>query len=186
MANRTYLIQSNSPEPAEYDPDKDILAGGSYMVPVFWYALFDRQSIFDKMVDLDDGTKVPYPYLLTTTTMARSRFAERIDLLRLFLPKSVGSSIDHFLKLLEGVDASHLHLETIELWMIGEPEEFRPHVERCLNAFDPLEGTFVADLLKTPDWVELMDQAGIDPTDLGDIDPSLLTGYSWVRPVPWD
>ena len=186
MANRTYLIQSNSPEPADYDPSKDILAGGSYMVPVFWYALFDPQSIIDKMVDMDDGTKVPYPCLLTTTTMARSRFAERSDLLRLFLPNSVGSSIDDFAKLLESVDAAYIHLETIELWMMDEPEKFRPHVEKCLNAFDPSKGAFVADLFKTADWIELIDQAGIDPAALSGTDPSLLTGYSWVRPVPWE
>src|SRR5436190_24295426 len=123
MANRTYLIQSNSPEPADYDPSKDILAGGSYMVPVFWYALFDHRSIFDKMVDLDDGTKIPYPFLVTTTTLARSRFAERTDLLRLFLSESMASSVRDFAKLLEGVEASHIHLETIELWMMDEPEK---------------------------------------------------------------
>ena len=186
MANRTYLIQSASAVPADYDPDRDILAASNYSIPVFWYALFDASSVVAKRAEMDDGSAVSYPFLVTTTTAAQARFAERRAFMQAFLT-SVASAFDGFAKLLDTVETSHIHLETVELWMMDEPERFQSHVEACLRAFElPKRGVAPAALSSTPEWRELFDQVQIDADDVaGSVEPYMLTGCGWVRPVPW-
>ena len=187
MANRTYLIQSASATPAAYDSDKDILAASNYSIPVFWYALFNASSVVAKPAEMEDGTAIPYPFLVTTTAAAKARFAERRALMQAFLAQSIASVVADFARLLDTVETSHIHLETVELWMMDEPERFQPHVEACLRAFDlPVGGVAANVLLSTPEWKELLDQVQIDTEDVaGTVKPYMLTGSSWVRPVPW-
>ena len=186
MANRTYLIQSASNAPSDYDPDKDILAASNYSIPVFWYTLFDSSAVVAKPAEID-GTAIAYPFLVTTTAAAKARFADRRAFMQAFLPQTVASVFDDFAKLLDTVETSHIHLETVELWMMDEPEKFQPHIEACLRAFElPRRGVASAALSSTPEWRELFDQAQIDADDIaGSIEPYMLTGSSWVRPVPW-
>ncbi|HWN94926.1 MAG TPA: hypothetical protein VNT99_07830 [Methylomirabilota bacterium] len=187
MANRTYLIQSASAAPADYDPDKDILAASNYSIPVFWYALFDGSSIVTKPAQMEDGTSVLYPFLVTSTAAAKTRFVERGPFLQALLPQTVASTFDDFARLLETVETAHIHLETVELWMMDEPEKFQPHVEACLRAFDlPKRGVAPSTLPSTPEWRELLSQVEIDAGDIaGSTEPYMLTGSSWVRPVTW-
>jgi hypothetical protein len=187
MANRTYLIQSVSAAPADYDPDKDILAASNYSIPVFWYALFDGSSIVAKPAEMEGATATPYPFLATTTAAAKARFADRRAFMQAFLPQRIDSAFDEFARLLDTVETSHIHLETVELWMMDEPEKFQPHVEACLRAFElPKRGVVSAALPGTPEWRELFDQVQIDASDIaGSIEPYMLTGCSWVRPVTW-
>jgi hypothetical protein len=186
MANRTYLIQSASAAPADYDPDKDILAASNYSIPVFWYALFDGASVIPKPAEMEDGTAIPYPFLVTTTAAARERFAKRRAFMQALLP-SVATVFDDFARLLDTVETSHIHLETVELWMMDEPEKFQPHIEACLRAFElPARGVASAVLPTTPEWRELFDQVQIDADDIaGSTEPYMLTGSGWVRPVTW-
>src|SRR5687768_7705932 len=155
MANRTYLIQSASAAPADYDPDKDILAASNYSIPVFWYALFDGSSVVAKPAEMEDGPAIPYPFLATTTSKATARFADRRAFMQAFLPQTVASVFDDFARLLDTVETSHIHLETVELWMMDDPEKFQPHVEACLRAFElPRHGVASAALPSTPEWRE--------------------------------
>jgi hypothetical protein len=187
MANRAYLIQSDSPAPADYDPDTDILAASKYSIPVFWYALFDESSVLAKPAEMEYGTSIPYPFLATTTAAAKSRFAGRRVFMQLLLPQSVAAVFEDFARLLDAVETSHIHLETLELWMMDEPEKFQPHVEACLRAFElPKHGVASSVLPATPEWRELFDQAQIDASNIaGTVKPYMLTGSSWARPVTW-
>ena len=187
MANRTYLIQSASAAPAGYDPDKDILAASNYSIPIFWYALFDGNSIVAKPAKMEDGTSVPYPFLVTATAAAKTRFADRRSFLQALLPQGIGSTFDDFARLLETVETPYIHLETVELWMMDEPEKFQPHVEACLRAFDlPRRGVARSTLPSTPEWRELLSQVEIDVSNIaGSTEPYMLTGNGWVRSVTW-
>ena len=187
MANRTYLIQSASGVPADYDSDKDILAASNYSIPIFWYALFDGSSVVAKPAKMDDGTAISYPFLVTTTASAKVRFADRRVFMQTLLPQAVASAFDDFARLLDTVETSHIHLETVELWMMDEPEKFQPHVEACLRAFElSAHGVAAGALLGTPEWKELFDQVQIDTDDVAStVKPHMLTGSSWVRPVTW-
>jgi hypothetical protein len=187
MANRTYLIQSASAAPSDYDPDKDILAASKYSIPVFWYALFESGSIVAKRAEMEDGRAIPYPFFATATSAAKARFAGRRTIMQAILPQTVAPVFDDFARLLDTVETSHIHLETVELWMMDEPEKFQPHIETCLRAFElPKRGVASTALLRTPEWQELFAQVLIDADDIvGSIEPYMLTGTSWVRPVTW-
>jgi hypothetical protein len=187
MANYTYLIQSASATPADYDPDKDILAASKYSIPVFWYALFDQSSLTTKPAEMEDGPAIPYPFLVTTTAAAKARFATRRIFMQAFMEPNMAAIFDGFAKLLDSVEHSHIHLETLELWMMDEPEVFQPHLETCLRAFElPERGVAPAVLPLKPEWRELFGQVQLDPDDIaGSTQSYMLTGLSWVRPVPW-
>ena len=192
MANRTYLIQSDAAAPGGYDfekdflPEKDILAASKYSIPVFWYALFDSSSVITKPAMTTDGSTVSYPYLVTTIAAAKARFAERRAYMQPLMPQTVASLFDDFARLLDTVETSHIHLETYELWMMDE-ENFPAHLEACLRAFElPGRGVAPTKLTSTPEWQDLFGQVYIDADDIaGSVEPHLLTGSSWVRPVTW-
>ena len=181
MANRPYLLEAETATPSQAAyPEHAILLASSNSIPIFWYALFDRSCIVSRNATMEDGTKQPYPFLVSSTADAKSRYVERYERIFGIIPQSFQPLSDSWQQFLSRVTASHIHLEPLELWMMDEPERFLPHLERCLAAMDSTD-------YPGPEWLELLDQVQIDPDDLdGTVRPHKLDGYSWGgRPVTW-
>lgn len=65
--------------------------------------------------------------------------------------------------MLETVETTHIHLETVELWMMDEPKKFQTHVEACLRAFDLAKrGVVPSTLPSTPEVTDLTIQTQIE------------------------
>ena len=180
MANRAFLIQSSSPTPVDCDPDRDILAASNYSIPVFWFALFDADSILKRPIQSEDGTSASYPYLVASVIDARKRFDAKRGRLFKVIPPSFQPLADDFIRLFDSIDGTHIHLDPMELWMMDEPDKYLPQLKNYLSAFD------IARPFSLVEWRELLRQAEIDIVDVaGSVESYKLTGSSSVRPVTW-
>ncbi len=204
MSNRVFLVQASSPIPDEEYDDNDVLAGASYMIPVFWYACFKPNDIAPKRVELEDGSTTEIPYIVTTREYAINNLKNRKILLLKYLPVRFEKEYNHFLKLLEDADKEYIHLHTIELWMMHDEGDFESDCEKCLRAFDeeassakkaPVVVRRKPRFLKRParkpvippSWTRLLKQADIDPGKISETAEDFkLTGYGWFRKVPWE
>jgi hypothetical protein len=186
MANRTFLLQSNTLAPAPRgEPPSSAMSAGSNCIPVYWLSLFTVDCIVRNEVTVLGGRVQHYPHLVTTADQARGRSLERRALLAHVTPSSRVGVLEKWLRFIQRLDRPFIHLDTAELWMM-DANSFEHHIRNCLRAFDwhLEEGGIEASEF----WVELLDVAQIDLTDLeGTATPSKLAGYSWGgRPLPWE
>jgi hypothetical protein len=185
MANRTFLIQSSTAAPFEYDESSpDVLAAANNCIPVYWYSLFDTSSLAENSVPMQDGSRMSYPCLVTSTSEAQGRCRGRKPLLEQLTPPSHTPVLDAWLRFVEAIEMPYLHVNTAEFCMMADG--CGDHLQTCLEAFEtPMaaEAAFSA----SPAWVEMLDVAQIDPDDLAaTVAGYKLAGYQWARPVPWD
>jgi hypothetical protein len=187
MANRAYLFQAPTPDVGvEYDPDQDILVGASYLLPVFWLALFDRSCLKRKDAEFDDGTKTTYPYLISSVSDGLARWDKRSPFLVSWLGPELGKVTDSWRRLIAGADKPYVHLETVELWMM-EPEPFEGQLQDALDSFEAKKPSLVGRVFGTSSQATL--QPALSLADIAGVPESSrmdkLYGYSWVRPVTW-
>ncbi len=194
MANRVFLAFANSDDPdVGYDAD-DIVAAANYMLPVLWCAAFSSNDIAwrdlprDAYDADDDGEDEPrvvaYPILYAELDAVKRRAGERrAPFFRVF-PRWLETVYDQWLVLLDGIDASHLLVDTLELWGMMKPDEFEALLIECVSAFKNDEPRY---------WSQLLHQASIEldvsNEDVSfDVDaiPYLLRGDGWLRPMPWE
>ena len=188
MANRIFLALAHSDDPNVSYGDDEIAAAASYMLPVLWCAAFSECDIVWRDIDQVEGDEdepraTAYPILLTSLDAAKHRSRERRELFFRVFPRWIETVYDGWLALLDGVDAPYLLVDTLELWGMGEPDEFEALLTECVSAFENDEPRY---------WASLLHQASIDldvsTEELSfDVDaiPYLLRGYEWHRPAPW-
>jgi hypothetical protein len=186
MANRTFLIQSDSQAPIPRNgAPTSALAAGSISIPVYWYSLFDESCVVANEVTLHDGRIEPYPYLVTPVSDARRRLSLRRSVLDRFIAESSKIVTEKWVQFVNSIDHPFLHLDAAELWMLIGPDHFRSHIRNCLQAYDQPLATGRPE--ENDLWWEMLDAAQIDVNGLGDtIAAHKLAGYSWgEQPVPW-
>jgi hypothetical protein len=61
MANRAFLVQADGPpSPTDAVQEEKILCAASYTIPVFWFMLFDANSIMELEAPTEDDGVIRY------------------------------------------------------------------------------------------------------------------------------
>jgi len=183
MANRTFLLSTDlSKRPAEGDRN-DILCAASYMIPVFWYMLFDQESVVNVTADAEDGGKVEYPYLSKAGPDAISLANSRWNVVRRAIGSEHDALFQTWLNYVTLKSQGYLQCETGELWMMfDDTPTFLRHVELCMSSY--------ADALpiaQSAAWQELLGQANAwDGAKVSPAGTFSFCGYAWDVKVPWE
>ena len=188
MANRTFLLATDEPYSglrADADVAPGILAAASYMIPVFWYALFDESCLAQRTAAGADGGTVVYPVFQSTRPDALERltaFQERSRSLFASVQPSLFSAYAAFLQSAPG---RWFAVEPVELWMMHEAATAEAGFRTCLRAVQQAPEATAPGISAGADWQALLDQAGIRLKAAKPIEPVSLCGYAWEKPVPW-
>jgi hypothetical protein len=183
MANRAYLVgndHSTTAGPSDgditYDPDSEILAAASGLIPVLWLSVFKEEDIMHHGYE-----DCRIPTLLATTDTARQRFQSRASALRAQFPHNV-DQLAAFDRLLEGITFRFIKVDAAEIWEL-DPDSFESRLTDSLRWFSSATDE---------DFRRLLDlaEAEYDETTrrcLGLRSPmqDVFHGYAWVRDVPW-
>jgi len=183
LANHTFLLTTNSrTKPPESAADVQILCAGSYMIPVFWYMLFERSSLIDATAEEEDGGTVEYPYLSRPSAEALAAARSRWPAVRQVIGREFKDLFQTWLGFVEENAAEYLQCETVELWMMdADTPGFVREVETCLRAF-----TELPSLKDSAAWKGLLAQAnacndkGVAPA--GNFS---FCGFAWELETPW-
>jgi hypothetical protein len=179
LTNRTFLIRTAAKSIAELDPltwkNADYLVAASYMIPVFWIALFDASNMVMREIRDENGTLFQYPVLLEDAHTAVERAARRANALFGVIPKSNRDLYRRFLNYISVTAPSRIYFEGLDLWTMGTPAAYLAMLDRCFAAFVPGASPQT--------WSALLAQAQI--SDLARIEPYKLAGSSWTRDLPW-
>lgn len=184
MANRTFLITTpGEDKPVEEVETTTILCAASYMIPVYWYMLFDAASVKYGAVTTEDGWRRMYPYLSGRTDQVVARARGRLDHVVQTIGASQTTLFETWANYIASTSQAHVHVETLELWaMFDDTPSLEKHLATCLAAFDstrPVE--------QSPEWQELLGQANAwDGKAVSPAGAFSLCGYSWDAKVPWE
>lgn len=152
------------------------------MIPVYWYSLFDSESIIEAVETAENET-FRYPYLSKPTDKALELSRSRIPSMRELFGSAFNVTYEVWFDFLAKNSQGYLQCETFELWaMFDDKNPFDSHLRKCLAAF--------ASKLTMPlneSWAELVGQANAYDGKRIEIAGSFsLCGYSWEQPVPWE
>ncbi len=191
MANRTYLSCTDAPPRYVELDGKKVSCAASYMVPVFWYMLFDESSLVPASTPCDgDDPDFEYDRLVTARQEGIRLARSRVDALKGLFGEAICEPFDTFVSFLESQPGETLVVETCELAMMDEiPTKYSAEARRCMAAFSqsPIveKGFFKKKTRVNPNWLALLGQANIESMSES---PAVenLCGYSWETPVPWE
>lgn len=192
MANRAFLFVSNSDvvNTEECDVKDDVLAVASYCIPLFWFSLFSINDIVYSDVGMDDGSTEKVPKLVVGTAMGRERATERKANFLKLIPRKYESIYEKWLKLLNEVNESYLHVDLAEIWIMeSDSNIFEANIRSALSAVESGNKQNLNVLLDK--FVGMKIQTGllfnkiIHPNSEDEI-ICMLCGYSWFRKVSWE
>lgn len=191
MANRAYLICTD--KPVKYDSlnGKDVCSAASYMVPLFWYMLFNETDVVSSSTPCDDEEPdFIYYSLITSKTEGIKLAKSRIDSLTGIFGESIIEQFNIWGSYLESLKGASVVVETCELAMMDDdPSKFKNELIQCIAAFSQpsriTKGFFKKKVQASPSWAVLLGQADI--SSMSEV-PEIykLCGYSWENPVPWE
>lgn len=184
MANRTFLISTDvASKPIDGQDRIEIQCAASYMIPAFWYMLFDRSSVITANADTEDGGKVDYPYLSRRATEAIAAAKARWPSFRQSLGTQYENLFETWMGFVEKKSTGFLQCETVEFWMMfDDTPSFESHLGQCLSAFDANP-----PLVQSAGWQELLNQANAwDGKTVAPAGDFSFCGYGWDNPVPWE
>ncbi len=183
MANRTFLLSTDSPAKPENGVRIEILCAASYMIPVFWYMLFDRSSVITVVADAEDGGKLEYPYFTRLGFEAVAAATSHWSNVRRAIGSKHDGLFEMWINYLTHKSQGYLQCETAELWMMfDDTPSFLHHVELCMTALSESRpaGESVA-------WQELLVQANAwDGKEVSPAGSFSFCGYEWEAKVPWE
>ena len=155
------------------------LLAANYQVPILWLALFDGSDLTYVDVPCTDseGRDVleKIPTLFASFEKTSATYAAR----QADLAKSLGTAnADVLLEweqfLSSGIQASHLQLDLVELWMMyDDPSDL------VLDVQDWLEGV---KFQSGPGWQSLCSQAHLDDPEVSRYG---LRGFPWNAEIVW-
>jgi len=182
MSNRTFLLSTNSAARAAEGVHDEILCAASYMIPVFWYMLFDHASVTYAAADTEDGGKVEYPYLSKAGPDAISLAQSRWSVVRQAIGPQHDTAFQTWLNFVAPKSRGYLQCETGELWMMfDDTPKFLRHVELCLSAFSE-----APPIVQSAAWQELLGQANAWDGGVSPAGRFSFCGYAWETQVPWE
>jgi len=188
MANRAMLLGVDNKE-FDYN-STDILAAGSYCIPLFWFTLYSPEDIVLKEIVMVDGTFEQCPTLIVDWSIAKSRVLERRKHIFAIIPKAYSEIYDTWIRFIDSIEATYLHIDMTEIWMMADDfNTFYENLKKALNVFIISDQEKISILLNEYVGITIKDKLftkkNIHPETEEDI-ISLLCGYSWSGEVPWE
>lgn len=183
MANRTFLLSTDVPGRPVEGNRCDVLCAASYMIPVFWYMLFDQASVIIVSAETDDNVKVEFPYLSKAGPAAIALARSRWEVVREVVGAEYDSLFETWLSYVAPKARGYLHCETGELWaMFDDTPSFLRHLYLCFGALARAQ-----PVAQSAPWQELLGQANAwDGTAVAPAGAFSFCGYSWDGEVPWE
>ena len=207
MANRAYLVGSSNAATAgpgkegiNYNPDTEILAGASSLIPVLWLSLFDESHIRQHVIE---DIRIPAP-VCEAATSRRLLQERRAKVLSTFA--QFESRWNVWEQLINEADFQFFKLDPAEVWDL-EPEDFEACLPSAIRWFSSGSADDFGKLLsiamipmvkprgflgrlagKTPSGYDLATKTLVNLKDALGRPDSIghhAHGYSWVRNVPW-
>jgi hypothetical protein len=142
MGNDTYLITTATPSKPScddrYDGHRvDLLLAAKTSVPLFWFMLFQKESLVPAEGFAESGAAMPYIALSNSTAAALALARSRWPRVRMVLGAGTDDLFERWAGFVERHAAPFIHCETWELsWLTTTPRAFRSHLGTCVAAFD--------------------------------------------------
>lgn len=159
MAHYVLLINCDSNDPSAPFTEKDeLVAEAKYMLPILWCSLYAQEDICTRIDHWSeqriDGTEeqhvASYPVLLTSLETAQRRAIERRAVFFAHVPARLDNMYNEWVRILDGLVAPFLRVNTGELWSLMKPEVFDEMLRQCVRAFEEN---------RLEDWRTLIEQA---------------------------
>lgn len=190
MANRAYLVSADKTGRYKELHANDVVCAGNYVVPVFWYMLFEESDAQEFRTPCDDGGDYIYRGYAKERNAAAELAASRVPRLRELFKTDLGSIFNTWHAFVKEQHGELIILEPCELtWMDKKPTKHANESVKCINAFaspvTELRGLFKKKRRIHRNWEMLLVQANIPNVDeQPEIDS--LCGFSWEKKVPWE
>lgn len=190
MANRSYLICTSSNYSYDSLNQDQVLCAASYMIPIFWYMLFEEKDLHLASVPCDAGEpNFEYSILSASKVKALSLAKSRLPKVIQLFGEKISEVFYVWLSHIEGISETTIVLETCELAMMSDLAAYKNEVEQHISAFyaNPIstQGFFKTKDTLNLNWKSMLEQAEISNTATMP-DVYKLCGYSWVKDVPWE
>ncbi len=179
MANRAYLVNHAESEPVTLEnPKGEWHLGANYQLPVLWLSLFTVDNLTDADVTVEDDegneSTAKVSCFMSSVKTAKETYHSRKQRIAQILPESCHQYIEEWEAYLDQkFSGPNIQIEMSELWMMFEPDEFRPFLQRLQEAFE-------SDLHE--DWEELLNQANVQDSDVAKYG---IRGYDWDCEMGW-
>ncbi|HEY2840032.1 MAG TPA: hypothetical protein VGJ26_12835 [Pirellulales bacterium] len=203
MGNRSYLCTSNVETlyPGRSDPEFDdklqVIAGGSYTVPLLWMALFRPANMRSQRFEID-GESVLAQGPVVEKSVGLKQLAQAIPVVnRLF---STEGQVDEYAALLRSAIADakgrYITIELDEIAALSDDDDgFYQKFTDALGSFE-IERPIDADRTRFLEITEIEPHARFPPprflitgetaTDDQIANHSRLLGAKWTMSLPWD
>jgi hypothetical protein len=139
MGNETFLISNTTPSKPAVDARdaSGLLLAAKNSIPLFWYMLFDHQSLVPAEGVEDSGEVIGYLALSSSTSAALALARLRWPHVRAVIGTGTDKLFAKWTEFVEGNAAAFIHCETWE-WscLFKTRRTFRSHLLGCIAAFD--------------------------------------------------
>lgn len=191
MSNRTFLIISDNVPDFNYFNEDSVACAASYMIPVFWYMLFNDNNITKTLALSEDEEEDDFEYdrLVAPKSEAILLAKQRQPIICNVFDIDPTPLFNQWLDYISSLPGKYILVETLELVIMDEsPDSFTDQALNCIKAFSE-EIAQETGNEKTrrhlgAKWTELLAQADIE--DLGNFEDHHLAGYSWIKEIPWE
>jgi hypothetical protein len=139
MGNETFLISTTTPSKPPFDAwdASKLLLAAKNSIPLFWYMLFDHQSLVPAEGLDDSGEVMGYLALSSSTSAALALARSRWPRVRGVLGTGTDDLFVRWTDFVGKHASDFIHCETWEWsWLFKTPRAFRSHLLVCIAAFD--------------------------------------------------
>ena len=172
MGNETFLLSTSSPSKPRAGTSESgrrgpLLLTAQNSIPLFWYMLFDRESIIPSEGAAESGAALKYHALSTPTEQGLSLARSRWPRVRLVLGTGTDPLFELWSAFLGEHASPYIHCETWEWsWLFPSTRAFRSHLRTCVEAFDHVPSVRKGRPRLNEWWRELLGQCeSVDGVD---------------------
>jgi hypothetical protein len=163
MGNDTFLISTATPSKPPFgawDAGKPLLRAKN-SIPLFWYMLFDQQSLVPAEGWNDTGAVMGYQALSNSSSAALAMARSRWPRVRGVLGTGTDDLFVRWTDFMAKHSSDFVHCETWEWsWLFKTPRAFRSHLLVCIAAFDHVPRSRRGQPALNRWWRELLGQCG--------------------------
>jgi hypothetical protein len=192
MIKRSLLIGSESKEvtSGEFSSNYFIIASGDFVIPLFWFTLFDEKDFFYYKYISKNGNELKLPRLAINFETGFERLCKRQKLFAKLIPPKLFYLYDKWAFLIQDLDTSYIHIDVSGLVEnINELKEIDLYIRQILKIIDDVTGSEAKNIIKDFIGIEIkktiLSRKITFPEDINDI-TALLCGSSWLNDKPWE
>ena len=170
MANRAYLLSDDKVTRYIDLQGNKVLCAANYMVPIFWYALFEETDMIEMSTPTDKGGKYKYPVYAKKVKNAVDLAISRLPVIKENLKGESEKWFTIFHKYVNSQNGNLIIIDPCELtWMDEDINKYIKKSKECIRAFSTpffeKKSHIFKELKLTKPWQTLLGQANI--TEIG-------------------